>query len=42
VAPASPAKRNSREVAVNDAKARRERGYAPLFSIEDGIKELKP
>ncbi len=30
-----------REVTVTDAKARRELGYAPVVSIEDGLRELK-
>ena len=29
-----------REVTVNDAKARRELGYAPVISIEEGLREL--
>jgi nucleoside-diphosphate-sugar epimerase len=30
-----------REVTVNDAKARRELGYTPVISVDDGLKELR-
>jgi nucleoside-diphosphate-sugar epimerase len=32
----------SRDCILNDAKARAELGYAPVISVEDGFKELRP
>ena len=30
----------SRDSVLNDAKARREMGYAPVISVEDGLRQL--
>jgi hypothetical protein len=30
----------SRDSILNDAKARREMGYAPVISVEDGLRQL--
>ena len=31
----------SRDCVLNDAKARREMGYAPVISVEEGLRQLR-